>query len=153
MRWDIKTSDWIDDEGYSQKAKRWGILRKVDLPPEDAPAPEADPEAEAAAEQLPALLDEFSALEAEVADEAALADHSEARAAASRASSGRFGPGNPGKPKGARNKRGRKRPNISLDVLLHFHRHHEDFLAALLEKDPAAYLRLVAEHQVPKSQW
>ncbi len=150
MRWDPKTNDWIDDEGYSQKAKRWGILRKVDLPPEDAPEP--DPVAEAAA-QLPALLEEFSALEAEVADEAALADLAEARAAARDAASGRFGPGNAGKPKGARNKRGRKRPNISLDVLLHFHRHHEDFLAALIDKDPAAYLRLVAEHQIPKSQW
>lgn len=151
MRWDPKTNDWIDDEGYSEKAKRWGIRRKVDLPPEEAPAPDAEAEA---AEQLPALLDEFSALEAEVAAaEAALPELPDGRAPRD-ASSGRFGPGNAGKPKGATDiRRRRKRPNVTLDILADFHRHHGAFLAALRDKDPAAYLRLLENHLTPKSQW
>ncbi len=68
--------------------------------------------------------------------------------------SGRFGPGNPGKPKGAKDtRRRRKRPNITLDILEHFHRHHGAFLSALSESDPAAYLRLLDTHLMPKSQW
>ena len=74
--------------------------------------------------------------------------------AGSRAATGRFGPGNPGKPKGARDtRRRRKRPNVTLDILEHFHRHHGAFLSALSERDPAAYLRLIDIHLTPKSQW
>lgn len=66
---------------------------------------------------------------------------------------GRFAPGNPGKPKGAKDRRRRRRPNVTLDILEDFHRHHGPFLAALREKDPAGYLRLLENHLLPKSLW
>lgn len=64
-----------------------------------------------------------------------------------RAAKGRFGPGNAGRPLGAKNKRPRKkRLDVSQDILRDFHKHHAAFLAAFRETNPEAYLDLIAEH-------
>ena len=52
-----------------------------------------------------------------------------------------FKPGNPGRPKGSRNKLGEK---FLKDLLKHWKQHGTAALDGCLEKDPAAYCRVVA---------
>lgn len=65
---------------------------------------------------------------------------------------GRLGPGNPGRPRGAKDSKPRKkRVNITQDILRDFHKNHAAFLAAYREKNPDGYLDLIAEHLPGKS--
>ena len=64
---------------------------------------------------------------------------------AARRANGCYATGAPGRPRGAKDRKPRKKKfNIAQDILRDFHKNHAAFLAAYRDENPDGYLQLIA---------